>query len=100
MASTLRVTTSELRKKAQELRELNSKFHNEVAGLNDREATLCTMWEGEAKDAFNNQFQIDREKFEVFYKGIEQYVERLNADADQYDKTEAENVSTAQTRKA
>lgn len=76
MASTLRVTPSELRKKAQELRELNSKFKNEVEGLNDSETTLGNMWEGDAQKAFHSQFQADREKFNVFYNGIEQYIQR------------------------
>ncbi len=100
MASTIRVTTKVLRQKAEELRGLNEKFKTEVAGLNDSEGRLATMWEGEAQKAFHQQFAIDSEKFQVFYTGINQYVERLIATADAYDKAEAENVSTAQTRKA
>ena len=100
MASTLRVTPSELSKKAQELRDLNSKFKNEVEGLNDSETTLGNMWEGDAQKAFHSQFQADREKFNVFYNGIEQYIQRLNDAANAYDKAESETVSTAQTRKA
>ena len=99
MASTLRVTPSELRKKAKE-RRLNSQFKNEVEGLNDGETTLGTMWEGDAQKAFHTQFQADREKFNVFYNGIEQYIQRLNDAADAYDRAESDNVSTAQTRKA
>ncbi|MDO5415631.1 MAG: WXG100 family type VII secretion target [Lachnospiraceae bacterium] len=100
MASIIRVTTTELRKKAQELRELNSKFKNEVAGLGDSEQTLSTMWEGEAQKVFRGEFQKDKAKFDAFYNGIEQYVQRLNETADRYDRAESENVSTASTRKA
>ena len=68
--------------------------------MNDSETTLANMWEGEAQKAFHSQFQTYREKFNVFYNGIEQYVQRLNDAANAYDKAESENVSTAQTRKA
>ncbi len=100
MASTFRVTTTELRKIANELRTLNSRFQNEVNGLNDSEGRLASMWEGDAQKAFHQQFQTDKEKFLVFYQGIEKYIERLLQTADAYDKAEAMNVATAQTRKA
>lgn len=98
MASTLRVTPAELRKKAQELRELNSKFKNEVEGLNDSETTLGNMWEGDAQKAFHNEFQRDRERFNTFYNGIEKYIERLLETANAYERAESENTSTASTR--
>lgn len=100
MASTIRVTTKTLKSKAEELRTLSQRFKSEVDGLNESETRLAGMWEGEAQKAFHQQFQIDREKFVVFHEGINKYVERLIATADAYDKAEAENVSTAQTRKA
>lgn len=100
MASTIRVTPTTLRNTANELRTLNERFKNEVAAMNDSEGRLAGMWAGDARDAFHNQFQIDKEKFDTFYAGINQYVERLIATADAYDKAEAENVATAQSRKA
>lgn len=100
MASIIRVTTKTLRSKAEELRTLNSKFNSEVTGLNESESRLAGMWEGEAQKVFHAQFQADSEKFKIFFEGINKYIERLIATADAYDKAEAENVSTAQTRKA
>lgn len=100
MATTIRVTTKELRKKAEELRMMNEKFRAEVSGLNEGESRLAAMWEGEAQKVFQQQFRMDSEKFQTFYTGINQYIERLIATADAYDRAEAENVSTAQTRKA
>lgn len=100
MATTIRVTTASLRSKAEELRGLNSRFKNEVSGLNDKETTLASMWEGDAQKVFHNEFQKDKAKFDQFYSGIEKYIERLNATADAYDKAESQNVSIAQTRKA
>lgn len=100
MASTIRVTTTTLKSKAEELKGLNSKFKAEVDGLSESEGALAAMWEGEAQKVFRAQFQADKAKFEAFYNGIEQYVQRLLDTAAAYDKAEAETVSIAQTRKA
>lgn len=98
--ATIRVTPTILRSKANELRELNERFKNEVSSLTESENRLANMWEGEARNAFHAEYQKDAEKFNVFYTGINQYIERLIAAADAYDRAEAENVSVAQTRKA
>ncbi len=94
----IRVTTETLRNKAEELRQLNSNLNTEISGLRESEARLSGMWEGEAKEAFHKQFLMDAEKFEAFYKGINQYIQRLEETATSYDKAEAANVSTANTR--
>lgn len=100
MATIIRVTTSTLRSKAEELRNLNERFKNEVSGLNDREKQLLTMYEGDASKAFDTEFQKDKQKFDIFYAGINQYIQRLLDSADAYDRAEAQNLSVAQTRKA
>lgn len=100
MASTIRVTTSILKSKAEELRALNAKFKQEVEGISESETALANMWEGEAQKIFHNQFQIDKGKFDTFYNGIEKYVERLLETAAAYDRAEAEAANIAQTRKA
>lgn len=100
MASTIRVTTSILKSKAEELRGLNEKFKQEVEGLSESEASLAGMWEGEAQKIFHTQFQTDKGKFDTFYNGINKYVERLLEAAAAYDKAEAEAANIAQTRKA
>lgn len=100
MASKIRVTPAQLKQTAEELRNLNTKFKNEVSSMNDSELRLATMYEGEAQKAFHNQFQTDRNKFETFYVGIEKYVQRLIDAADAYAKAENQNINTAQTRKA
>lgn len=100
MATIIRVTTSELRRRAEELRNLNERFNKEVDALNDRERQLMTMFEGDASKAFNQQFQIDKGKFFTFYNGINQYIQRLLDAAEAYDRAEAQNVSIANTRKA
>ena len=98
--ATLRVTTSILKKRAEDLKELNTKFKSEVSGLNESESRLAGMWEGDAQKEFHTQFQADKTKFDEFYTGIEKYIERLIQAAEAYDKAEADNVSIATTRKA
>lgn len=98
--ATIRVTPTILRSKANELRDLNERFKSEVTGLTDSENRLANMWEGEARNAFHAEYQKDAEKFNTFYTGINQYIERLIAVADAYDKAESENLSVAQTRKS
>ena len=98
--ATIRVTPTILRNKADELRELNEKFKGEVNGLTESENRLANMWEGEARNAFHAEYQKDAEKFNTFYTGINQYIERLIGAADAYDRAESENLSVAQTRRS
>lgn len=100
MASKFRVTTSQLRKIADDLKTLNSKFKSEVGSLSDGESRLATMWEGEAQQAFREEFQSDKGKFDLFYTGIETYIKRLEETADAYEKAEQANYNTAKTRTA
>ena len=95
-----RVTPNELNKRAGLLEELNNKFNAEVMGLNESEATLAGMWEGDAQKEFHKQFQSDKAKFDEFYKGINQYIQRLRDTAEAYNAAESANLSTAQTRKS
>lgn len=99
MASKIRVTTQELRNKANELESLNTAFRSDVMGLRDDEMQLAQSYEGDAQKQFHIQFTNDMEKFDRFYQTIQQFIQQLRADADNYDKTEAMNVSIAATRK-
>lgn len=94
-----RVTSRMLRQKAQELQQLNSQFKNYVGGLVSQEASLATMWEGEAQKAFRTAFNNDRQQFDQFHEGIKQYIQALLNAAEQYEKAETANVTTAQTRR-
>ena len=100
MATIIRVTTSELRNRAEQLRTLNEKFKSEKNALSDREKQLLTMYEGDSSRAFDQQFQIDMTKMDAFYQGINEYIQRLLESADAYDRAEQQNVSIAQTRKS
>lgn len=93
-----RVTASELKTKAGQLREQNAQFKTQVGVLEDHEGNLMTMWEGEAKKAFDTAFRNDKAQFDNFYNLIEQYCRTLEGIAAQYERAEAQNTSTAQTR--
>lgn len=93
-----RVTSSELRSKAGELRELNAQFKTQVGNLESQEGSLLSMWEGEARNAFDAAFKNDKAQMDNYYNLIEQYCSSLENIAAKYDAAEAQNVSTAQTR--
>jgi WXG100 family type VII secretion target len=97
MAS-FQVTSSELKTKASELRQINAQFKSQLANLDDQEGTLIAMWEGEAKEAFNSAFKSDRVQMDNFYNLIEQYCVALENIAAKYNQAEAVNTSTASTR--
>lgn len=94
------VISTQLRQKAEELRQLNSSFNAAVESLVSSENALTQMWEGEAHDAFHTEFEKDHEQFNVFHEGIEQYIQALLDAAQKYEEAESKNLSIAQTRKA
>lgn len=97
--SGFRVNSQELRSKASQLEQLNSNFQKKVQDLSNSEQNLATMYEGDAQKAFHNAFTNDQQQFLNFYNGIAKYVQALISAADQYERAEAKNVTTATTRK-
>lgn len=94
----IRVTASELRKQASELRNLNGQFKQNVGSLESQEAELKTQWEGEANEAFHAAFTSDKTQMDNFYNLIEQYCTTLENIAAQYEKAEAANAERAAQR--
>lgn len=94
----IKVTTSELRNKAEELSTQNTQLKGKVDELVASEGTLTSMWEGEARDAFHKAFETDKNQWENFMKVIEQFVQAMNQIADEYDKQEAANAQIAGNR--
>lgn len=94
----IRVTSKELKNKAEELRRLNSNFKNAVETMTQNEKSLMGMWDGEAKDAFHKAFESDRVQMDTFYTTIEQYCRALENDAANYEKAEQRNLATAAKR--
>lgn len=96
--SMFRVSSGELRQKAQQLEQMNAQFKTAVESLSNQEQNLATMWEGEAQKAFRTAFNNDRQQFMNFYNGIAKYIQALQEAAREYEQAEAKNLSTAQTR--
>lgn len=97
MSSRIRVTSTELRRVANQLSQLNSQFKSSVTNLRSSEQSLAGMWSGDAQKAFRKAFNDNATKFDQFYQGIQEYIQRLEAAAKAYDDTEARNVSIAPT---
>lgn len=96
--SFIQVTASELRNRATELKSLNSRFQTEIENLVSCQNNLNTMWEGEAKEAFNSAFSRDKGILENFKSAIDQYVQALLVIASRYEEAEKKNLSVASTR--
>ena len=93
-----KVTTSVLRAQADELTDLNARFRSSVEKLVTSEASLNSMWDGEANDAFHAAFNTDKSKMDQFYNLIMQYIERLRTIALRYEQTEQANTEIATSR--
>ena len=89
------VTSTEVKNKATELRDLNAKFKTVTGELETEIAKLTAMWEGEAHDAFDASFKTDKVKMDNFYNAIEKYCYTLEEVAANYQNAEARNTSTA-----
>ncbi len=94
----IQVTASELRKQAEVLRGLNTKFQTQVTNLETVEQSLKGMWEGQANTAFHSAFVKDKGQMDNFHNAIEQYIAALLVIAQKYEQTEMKNTDTATTR--
>jgi WXG100 family type VII secretion target len=96
--SFFQVTAAELKKKAEQLKGLNSRFKTGVDTLESTEQSLRTMWEGEANDTFHTAFTRDKGQMDQFHAVIEQFIEALLIIAAKYEAAESKNTSIAATR--
>lgn len=92
------VSTSQLRAKAGELREMNAQFKTQVGNLETQETALVSKWEGEAKATFDADFKSDKLKMDEFYQLIERYCVALESMAAEYEKAEQQNVATVMSK--
>ena len=93
------VTSSQLRSAAGRISDLNNQFKARAEQLGEQEAALCSMWEGQAKDAFHQAFLRDRQQMNVFEQLIARYVQALLEIAVRYEQAEARNREIAAARK-
>ena len=92
------VTAAQLKAKADELTNLNGNFKSNVQDLEATEQNLAGMWEGQARDAFDRQFNNDKIQMTNFSTLIEKYVNTLISIAAKYEQAESVNTDTAATR--
>ena len=92
------VTASELNTKAAELERLNNQLNQKIEALQQEEASLATMWEGDAKEAFSNSFKTDKAKMSLFHAEIQKYIAALRTIAAKYEVAERTNVATASAK--
>jgi WXG100 family type VII secretion target len=97
--SEFKVTSSQLTAKAEELNNLNFQFKSQVENLNETEMSLNTMWEGEARNAFHNEFQKDKAQFDNFNQAVQDYIQALQTIAAKYKAAEDQATQIATTRK-
>ena len=97
MAS-LMISTNAVRQKIEELRQKNTEFVNMVNGMTEQVSALSKMWEGDARDAFVQNYGNSTQQFDAFSKGIEQYCVALEAMATEHDNNEATNTEIASSR--
>lgn len=95
----IRVTPKELRNKAQELQNLNKQFRAEVEKMVGYRSQLDSMWDGEARTAFDNAFDTDKVKWDTFARNIDDYVQKMLEAAETYETAEQNNLQTASVRK-
>lgn len=95
----IKVTPRELRNKAQELQNLNKQFRSEVEKMVGYRTQLDSMWDGEARTAFDRAFDTDRSKWDTFARNIDDYVQKMLETAETYETAEQNNLQTASIRK-
>lgn len=96
--SEILVSPSEIRNKAEQLKNLNNSFRHEVEKMIGYQQSLNSMWEGEAKEAFNRAFQTDRSKWESFAKNIDDFVTKILIIVTTWENAEKQAVQIASTR--
>jgi len=93
------VTLSQLTSKADELEQLNATFDSMIKTLQETEASLGSMWEGEAKKGFHTAFTNDMTQLRNFYNAVVAYINALRQAIAKYVEAENKNVEIASIRK-
>ena len=91
--SMFRVSSSELRQKAEQLEQMNTQFKSAVESLGNQEQSLAAMWEGEAQKAYASRFKaLDGDMAQIQLK-INEHVTDLNEMAETYKRAETFNTT-------
>lgn len=96
--SKLQVTSSKLREAKGTLDRQNQLLNDQISKLRQTESKLNSMWEGEAKQAFQQVFNKDMTQFEAFHSLIGKYGNVLEQAAQNYEDKERKNIELASHR--
>ncbi|MBQ4528375.1 MAG: WXG100 family type VII secretion target [Clostridia bacterium] len=92
------VTPAQLKSTADQLESLNQQFQSAVNNLDSTQQTLNGMWEGEAKQAFQQAFSKDKVNMDAFHANITKFVAAIRTMASKYEQAENQNTQTGQSR--
>ena len=88
-------SSADLSNVSSQLRTLNGKFKESADGIRREHRELTTKWEGEASDAFRDNFKKEEPALTNFYQAIEEYAKALDQIRQKYETYEKKNVSIA-----
>ena len=94
----IKVTPQEIKTKADNLRQYNSQFRQQVEKLVGYEQQLAGMWEGEAQKAFRTAFNQDKGKMDRFAENIDKFAQAMDNIMEAYSSAEQSNQAIASQR--
>ena len=100
MAKQFTATPVELRRKADELMQLNGNFNRYIDDLLAQERQLYGMWEGDAHEAFHNALMTDEQKMRSFKRAVDDFSRKLRDIANEYERAERVNENIGRVRTA
>ncbi len=94
----IRVSANELKARAEQLYMENESLKSKTAEFEAAAQALAAQWEGEARDAFINACNMDKEQMDNFTAVIENFYQALLYIVKQYEEVEEQNLNIATTR--
>lgn len=92
------VNPTALKNKKQELEARNEQLKAKRSELEAANNNLKSMWEGDARNAFDQAVRTDLAKIDEFIRLIQQYCTALDDIINKYVTAENRNTNTASTR--
>jgi len=92
-----RINTQEMRSTANMMDQNAASFDAQTLALFQAGEELDGMWSGDAHSTFKAQLSQDQSRFKALNSILTQYAAALREYADEYDRSEAEAVSTLKT---
>lgn len=89
MADYIEVNITALEQDTKELRETLKLVRGDMGAMFETVQELDTMWDGPANEAFNRQFELDRQVFEALCQSVEDILGSMENAQSEYRKCEA-----------